>query len=118
MAFMERISVIIDAKVEGFTSGIKKMKADIAEADTLTGKFKAGFAGVAAGVKANAGMIAATAGAALVNFGVQAVGAFQDTALAAGEFADATGQSVESASRWIEVAGDIGVWLRRCRARS
>lgn len=109
MAFMDRISIIIDAKVEGFTSGLKKIKTDIAEADGLVGKFKAGFSGLAAGVKANAGMIATVAGGALVEFGRRSIGAFQDSALAAGKFADATGQSVESASRWIEVAGDIGV---------
>jgi hypothetical protein len=35
--------------------------------------------------------------------------AFQNLALAAGEMADATGLSTEQASRWITVAGDMGV---------
>jgi hypothetical protein len=34
---------------------------------------------------------------------------FQDTALAANDFATASGLSVEQASRWQEVAGDVGV---------
>lgn len=106
---MERISVIIDAKVDGFTAGFKKMRADIAEADTLTGKFKAGFAGVADGVKANAGMLAATAGAALVAFGAKAVQVFTDTSKAAIDLSKATGLSIEQASRWIAVGDDFGV---------
>ena len=40
---------------------------------------------------------------------MKSVKAFQDTALAAGKFSDATGVAVDEASRLIEVAGDIGV---------
>lgn len=52
---------------------------------------------------------AGAAGGALVGFGKYAVDAFQSTALEAGKMADATGLSVEAASRWREVVGDIGV---------
>lgn len=106
---VERISIIIDSKVDGATQGFKKLKQDITEADGAAGKFKAGFAGVASGVKANAGMLAATAGAALVAFGVKAVGAFTDTAKAAIDMSKATGLSVEQASRWIAVGDDFEV---------
>lgn len=51
----------------------------------------------------------AAAGAAIGAFGVKAVMAFQNVALEAGRFSDATGLAVEDASRWIEVSGDLGV---------
>jgi hypothetical protein len=60
-------------------------------------------------VKANAAQFALAAGSALVAFGVKSVQAFQDTALAAGQFSDATGLAVDEASRLIEVSGDIGI---------
>jgi hypothetical protein len=60
-------------------------------------------------VKANAAQFALAAGSALVAFGVKSVQAFQDTALAAGQFSDATGLAVDEASRLIEVASDIGI---------
>ena len=104
-----KISVIIDVAVDKATSSLKSFRTSIAEADGASGKFKAGFASVAAGVKANAGSIAASAGAALVAFGVESVKAFQDTALAARDFSNATGVAVEDASRLIEVAGDFGI---------
>jgi hypothetical protein len=48
-------------------------------------------------------------GAALADFAIKGVQAFQELALSAGKFADATGLSVEEASKFIEVAGDIGI---------
>jgi hypothetical protein len=60
-------------------------------------------------VKANAVGFATAAASAIAAFAVKSVMAFQDLALEAGKFADATGLSSEQASRFIEVAGDIGV---------
>lgn len=51
----------------------------------------------------------AAAGAAVAAFAWKAVDAFQDLALEAGKFSDATGIAVEDASRWLEVAGDLGI---------
>lgn len=107
--FVERISVIIDTKVDGALSGIKGFRSAVAEADGFTNKFKAGWKNATAQVSANAGMLAATAGTALVAFGVKAVEAFQNTAKAAIDLSKATGLSVEQASRWIAVADDYGV---------
>jgi hypothetical protein len=45
----------------------------------------------------------------LVAFGAKSVMAFQEGALAAGKFSDASGLAVEDASRWQEVASDLGV---------
>lgn len=52
---------------------------------------------------------AVAAGGAIATFAVQGIKKFQDTALAAGKLADATGLNVEAASRWLEVSGDIGI---------
>jgi hypothetical protein len=101
-----RITTIFDFSESG---GLKKVKADVDATDGSVNKLKSGWAGMVDNVKANAGMFAAAAGAALVTFGVKAVAAFTDAALAAGKFSDATGLSEEDASRWIEVAGDVGV---------
>lgn len=55
------------------------------------------------------GAAATVAGGAVAAFAVKAVNAFQDTALAAGKFADITGMSVEQASRWNEVSSKWGI---------
>lgn len=104
-----RITTIIDFVTDGASRQLSGFKAKIAEADTATGKMKAGFGAAGDFIKQNAASIATTAGAALVGFGVKSVQAFTETALAAGKFADATGLAVEDASRWVEVAGDVGV---------
>ncbi|CAN0505454.1 unnamed protein product, partial [Phaeothamnion confervicola] len=48
---------------------------------------------------------AGIAGAGLFKLG----GNFQDLAIKAGKFSDATGISVQDASRWIEVSDDMGI---------
>lgn len=101
-----RISTIFDFSESG---GLRKLKADVAAADTSMGKFKAAAGGAFSTAKAHAAEFAIAAGAALVTFGVKAVQAFTDSALAAGKFADATGLANEDASRWIEVSSDVGV---------
>jgi len=107
MGIVERISVVIDSKLEG--GGFKGFKAAVSEADTLGGKFKAGWKNVSQQVQANAGALAAGAGAALIAFGIKAVAAFENTAKAAVDMAKATGLSIEQASRWIAVGDDFGV---------
>ena len=104
-----KISVLIDVTVDKAQASLKSFRSSIAEADGAAGKMKAGFAGATDSIKANAGALAATAGAALLAFGVKAVNAFTETALAAGKFSDATGIAVDDASRWMEVGGDVGI---------
>ena len=109
MAFSDKLTVVIDFVTGPAQSGLGKMRGAIGEADGAFGKMKAA-GGVAFGaVQEHAAAFALSAGTALVGFGIKAVTAFQNTALAAGKFSDATGIAVEDASRWIEVAGDIGV---------
>jgi hypothetical protein len=85
------------------------MRGEVAKAEGAFGKMKAAGNVAFDSVKANAAEFALAAGGALVAFGVKSVKAFQDTALAAGAFSEATGIAVEDASRWIEVAGDFGI---------
>lgn len=107
-----RIPIITDLQDKGLQEARRqfgKFKADIAAADGTMGKFKAGSKAAFDGVKANAGNLALAGGAALVAFAAQGVKAFQDLALNAGKFADATGLAVEDASRYMEVAGDLAI---------
>jgi hypothetical protein len=96
--------------------GIKAARAAFSNFQTAVGdaeggmnKFKAGSKVALDAVKANAANFAMAAGAAIGTFAVKAIGAFQDLALSAGKFSDATGLTVEEASKFIEVAGDIGI---------
>jgi hypothetical protein len=104
-----KISVIIDVAVDQANRGVKSFRQAIDDADGAVGKLKAGASGAFDAVKANAGNLALAGGAALVAFGVKAVGAFQDTALEAGRLADSLGLTSEQASRFMEVAGDMGI---------
>lgn len=104
-----RISVIVDLVTDKATTGLKGFKASINDADGAVGKFKAGASSAFGSIQQHAGQLAVAGGAALVAFGVKAVTAFTDSALSAGKFADATGLSTETASKWVAVADDIGI---------
>jgi len=107
-----RIPIITDLQDKGIRDAKKAFgdfKIAVNNAEGGMGKFKAG-AGVAFdAVKANAGNLALAGGAALAAFAAQGIKAFQDLALNAGKFADATGLAVEDASRYMEVAGDLAI---------
>jgi hypothetical protein len=109
MAFSDKLTVVIDFVTGPAQSGLGKMRGEVAKAEGAFGKMKAAGSVAFDSVKANAANFAIAAGSALVAFGVKSVQAFQDTALAAGQFSDATGLAVDDASRWIEVAGDFGI---------
>jgi hypothetical protein len=104
-----KISVLIDVAVDGANRSLGSFKKSIQDADGAAGKFKAGASGAMDSIKANAGNLAMAGGAALVAFGVKAVGAFQETALEAGRLGESLGLSSEQASRFMEVAGDLGI---------
>jgi hypothetical protein len=103
------VSEFADKGIVAAQAGFTNFKNKVAEADGAMGKFKAGAGAALDTVKANAGQFAAGAGAALAGFAVKAIGDFQDLALAADKFANATGIAVEEASALIEVAGDLGI---------
>jgi len=98
-----------DKGIKSAKAAFANFKTDVSNATGAMGKFKAGSNAALGAVKANAGALAVAGGAAIAGFAVKAIGEFQDLALASGKFADATGLSVENASRWTEVGGDIGI---------
>ena len=107
-----RIPIITDLQDKGIRDAKKAFgdfKAAVGNAEGGLGKFQAGSKVVFDTVKANAGNLAIAGGAAFVAFAGQGIKAFQDLALQAGKFADATGLAVQDASRYIEFAGDIAV---------
>lgn len=85
-------------KIGGFSGALSVLKGS---ADTAG----AGFDEMTK--KVNSGMVAGAL--AIGAFALASVNKFQETALAAGKFADTTGLGVEAASRWIAVGDDIGV---------
>ena len=107
-----RIPIITDLQDKGIRDAKKAFgdfKIAVNNAEGGMGKFKAGAGAAFDAVKANAGNLALAGGAALAAFAAQGIKAFQDLALAAGKFSDATGLAVEDASRYMEVAGDLAI---------
>ena len=103
------LTTFSDKGLKSAKAAFANFKTDVSNATGAMGKFKAGSNAALGAVKANAGALALAGGAAIAGFAVKAIGQFQDLALASGKFADATGLSVENASRWTEVGGDIGI---------
>jgi hypothetical protein len=110
------LSVNIIADAAKARAGLKeaetafgKFRREVGEAQGAMGKFQTISGSAFNYVKANAVAFATSAAAAIGAFAVKSVRDFQDLALAAGKFGDATGLTSEQASRFIEVAGDVGV---------
>lgn len=104
-----KLTTIIDFETQAAKSKLSDFKSAIGNADSASDKLKAGFGVAKDAIVANAGAIAVGAGAALVAFGVKAVGAFEDTAKAAINLSDSVGITREEASRWIGVADDYRI---------
>lgn len=103
------ISEFSDKGVRGAEAAFQDMRKRIGEAEGAMGKMKAGFGVATDYMKANAGTLAAVAGAAIGGFAFKAISDFKDLALEVDKFRDATGLTLDDASRWTEVAGDIDV---------
>ena len=107
-----RIPIITDLQDKGIRDAKKAFgdfKIAVNNAEGGMGKFKAGSKVAFDAVKANAGTLAVAGAVAFGTFAKTAITAFQDVALASGKFADSTGLAVEDASRYLEVAGDLGI---------
>ena len=110
------LSVNIIADAAKARAGLKeaetafgKFSREVGNAQGAMGKFKTIGGAALDSVKSNAVGFATAAATAIGAFVVKSVMGFQELALAAGKFSDATGLSSEQASRFIEVAGDIGI---------
>ena len=103
------ITSLEDTGIKNAKAAFGDFKDAVGKAEGGMGKFKAGSKVALDAVKANAGTLAIAGAAAFGTFATKAITAFQDIALASGKFADATGLSVEDASRYLEVAGDLSI---------
>jgi hypothetical protein len=103
------ITSLEDTGIKNAKAAFNDFKTAVGNAEGGMGKFKAGSKVALDAVKANAGTLAIAGAAAFGTFATKAITAFQDIALASGKFADATGLSVEDASRYLEVAGDLSI---------
>lgn len=107
--FTDRIKLIFDVDKNAGTSALKNFGNDFRTAEGFSNKFKVAAGGAMDYAKEHAAQLAAVGGAAIVAFGVKALGAFEDTAKAALDMGTATGLSTEQASRWIAVGDDYKV---------
>ena len=103
------ITSLEDKGIKAAQAAFSNFKTSVAGAEGGMNKFKAGAGAALDSVKANAAAFAVAAAGSIIAFAKASVTAFQDLALSAGKFADASGLAVEDASRYIEAAGDIGV---------
>ena len=103
------ITSLEDSGIKAAKAAFNNFKLAVREAEGGMNKFKAGGNAALQSVKDNAGAFALAAGSALVTFAAKGVAAFQELAIESGKFADATGLTVEEASRLIEVTGDLGI---------
>ena len=109
MAFTEKISLVIDVVAGSATSGIGKLRSDLASTDGAFNKMKTAGSSAFDFVGRHAATFALGAGGAIAGFAAKALGDFQETALGAGQLRDSLGVTAEEASRLQEVAGDLGI---------
>lgn len=102
------ITTLLKMDSTQFKTGMKGAQQSIKETDGLVNKAKAGWSSLLSGFASSPLAITAAVGA-VTALGTAAVKSFQEGALEAGKFADATGLTTEAASRLLEVSGDIGV---------
>lgn len=109
--FKERISLIVDLDSKAATSGLKSFQTSVRDAEGFSGKLKAGVSSLTSTftsfIKTPQGAAVAL-GAAAAAAGKLASEA-SDLGIKIGKLSDATGLSAEDASRWTEVAEDMGI---------
>jgi len=106
--FTDRIKLVFEAVTSDATSGVGKLKSGVGEAEGSFGKLKAAAGGALDMITSSPAAMAGVA-VAVGKVALDLATGFEDAALSAQNFATASGLSVEQASRWQEVAGDLGV---------
>jgi hypothetical protein len=107
--FTDRIKLIVDVTADKASKGLGDVKSSMAEAEGGFGKLKAGAGAAFDSIGIGGPQAAVAAAGAIVAFGKASIGAFTELALAAQNFSQIAGTSLEDSSRWIEVGGDLGV---------
>jgi hypothetical protein len=102
----ERLKLLLsldgaDKVVQGFQDTSKSADKDLGNTEKKLDKLGGTMTKTGAGAVAFAGVVGTGV--------LKTVGSFNDLAIEAGKGADATGLAVDEWSRWIEVAGDVGV---------
>ena len=104
-----------------FGSELKKslggVKGDLGEVTGSMGEMASKGGGFMGDLKGSMGTALAGGTAAVVAFAAKGVAEFQSLGLEVGKFRDATGLSAEEASKWTEVAKDMGVGVAPSRRR-
>lgn len=108
-SFSDSIKLTIDIVTGGAKGSLRSLSQEISQAEGSWNKMKTGATGAFDLVKKNAATFAVGAGAAIAGFGLKAAKDMEQVALGAGELRDALGLSADEASRWQEVAGDLGI---------
>jgi hypothetical protein len=103
------ITSLEDKGIKAAQAAFSNFKTAVGDAQGGMGKFKAGSKVALDAVAANAASFAVAGGIALAKFAMEGVQAFQNLALGAEKFATSTGLAIEDASRYMEVASDIGI---------
>lgn len=103
------VTEFADKGIVAAQASFANFKNRVAEADGGLNKLKAGAGAAFDSIKANAGAMALGAGTAIAGFAMKAIGDFQKLALEVDKFSNSSGLAAEEASKWVEVAGDIGV---------
>lgn len=111
--FNERIQVVIDVVTDKATKGFKDFRTAVSEAEGFTGKLKAGVSSLGGifGAATSGPLAMGAAVSAAGKFAFDAAQQYATLGVEVGNFATATGLATEDASRWVEVAGDLGVGI-------
>lgn len=110
-SFTQRLKVVIDVVSQGATKGLSDFRTEVAQADTFTGKLRAGAKNLGSTLTAftKSPLGAATAITAAGTAALKAADKFSALGKQAIDLGKATGLSTEQASRWIAVGDDFGV---------
>lgn len=110
-SFTQRLKVVIDVVSQGATKGLSDFRTEVAQADTFTGKLRAGAKnlGSTLGSFASSPLGAAGGLSALGAAAFNAADQFSGLAKTAIDLSKATALTTEEASRWIAVADDFGI---------
>jgi len=105
MSATERLKFVLTADASGAIKAFEKVgttaEKELKKADSGTAKVSAQLTKFGTGAIVSAGVV----GSALVGL----AGNFSSLGVSVGKFSTATGLSAEKSSRWIEVAGDMGI---------
>jgi hypothetical protein len=110
-SFTQRLKVVIDVVSQGATKGLSDFKSEVAQADTFTGKLRAGAKNLGSTLTSftKSPLGAATAITAVGAAALKSAEKFSALGKEAIDLGKATGLSTEQASRWIAVGDDFGV---------